>query len=204
MQLGARPSDHSNSVIGNKGVQSILVELGVSRSNSTGLNIIADSQNRYTKDLAANILHALNNEALSPKESALIGLSTSINDKSKDGIAIFTNLSKNRGATPKEIAEVYSSTSLLSLNNAFYHFRHAANKDYYLNSPAGIKMTVVGKPVLGKEFFELLSLSVSALNGCDECIRSHEKTALHHGSSESRIYEAVRTAAIFRSLIVLL
>jgi lipoyl-dependent peroxiredoxin subunit D len=182
----------------------MLEEFGIPDSSSEGIRRIADSETRYAKDLKANVQQALKNKELSPKESAFIGLSVSVNDQSNIGIEVFTALSKKHGATNNEIAEVYSCTSLLAMNNVFYKFRHMVDKEFYSKSLAGIKMSVVGKPVLGKEFFELLSLVVSTLNGCEQCVKSHENSVLKHDCSEVRVYEAVKSASILRGLIVLL
>ncbi len=98
----------------------------------------------------------------------------------------FTGLLKEEGATDAEIAEVIAATSLMNTNNIFYRFRHFLNKEEYNNMPAGIKMGIMMNPVTGKEFFELLSLVISAVNGCEMCVSSHERSVLQHGSSESR------------------
>jgi alkyl hydroperoxide reductase subunit D len=149
----------------------MLDELEIPDSSSEKIRTITDSESRYAIDLQANLQQALKNKELTPKESAFIGLSVSVNDRSNAGIDVFTALGKKHGATNDEITEVYSCTSLLAMNNVFYKFRHMVDKEFYSKSPAGIKMSVVGKPVLGKEFFELLSLVVSALNGCEQCIK---------------------------------
>jgi len=77
-------------------------------------------------------------------------------------------------------------------------------KDSYNNQPAGIKMSIMMSPVLGKEFFELVSLVVSSINGCEMCVSSHEKSVLQHGSTESRVFEAVKLGAIVKGLITVL
>ena len=78
------------------------------------------------------------------------------------------------------------------------------DKEYYNTAPAGIRMSIMMNPVLGKEFFELASLTVSAINGCEMCVTSHEQSVKNHGATEARILDAVRLTAIFKSLIVLL
>ena len=54
------------------------------------------------------------------------------------------------------------------------------------------------KPILGKEFFELVSLAVSAVNGCEQCVNSHEASVIQHGATEARVYDAMRLAAIIK------
>jgi alkyl hydroperoxide reductase subunit D len=44
--------------------------------------------------------------------------------------------------------------------------------------------------------FELWSLVVSAINGCGQCISSHEKVLLEKGVSEEMILAGVRIASV--------
>jgi alkyl hydroperoxide reductase subunit D len=74
------------------------------------------------------------------------------------------------------------------------------NKEKYNEIPARIKMNIMARPVVGKEFFELISLAVSAVNGCEMCVTSHEASLIELGSKEERIFESVRLAAVITSL----
>lgn len=160
---------------------------------------------RYIKDLKINVGNVLNNaQHLDKKEALLLALSVAINEKFDLLKESFTNLSKEAGATDAEIAEVVACTSLMNTNNVFYRFRHFMHKDFYSNQPAGIKMSIMMNPVLGKAFFELLSLVVSSINGCEMCVTSHEASVLQHGYSESKIFEAVKLGAIIKGLITVL
>jgi alkyl hydroperoxide reductase subunit D len=113
-------------------------------------------------------------------------------------------LAEANGATVADIAETAACTSLLNANNVFYRFRHYVEKESYNAMPAGIKMSVMGNPVLGKEFFELMSLVVSALNGCEMCVKSHEESVKNHGATESRIFDAIRLGSLLKSLSVII
>jgi alkyl hydroperoxide reductase subunit D len=61
-------------------------------------------------------------------------------------------------------------------------------------------MNIMARPVTGKEFFELISLAVSAVNGCEMCVKAHEASLIELGAREERIFEAVRLAAVITSL----
>ena len=159
---------------------------------------------RYLKDLKINVSNSLAAATLSKKEAYLIGVAVAVNEKHTDLQAAFEKLAVQEGAVDKDIAEVISCTSLMNANNVFYRFRHFVNKEFYTTTPAGIRMSIMANPVLGKEFFELLSLVVSALNGCEMCVTSHEEALLKHGTDQQRILEAVRLGAVLRSLVVLL
>lgn len=167
------------------------------------LNKLAAVDHRYLKDLKINVGNALKSQNLSRKESLIIALAVAINEKNTALIYALEELAINEGAEEKELAEVTACVSLMNANNVFYRFRHFMDKEYYNTAPAGIKMSIMMNPVLGKEFFELLSLVVSALNGCEMCVTSHEQSVLAHGGSQARIFDAVKLGAIFKSLTVL-
>ena len=160
---------------------------------------------RYVKDLKINVSNVLNNnQNLTKKEAVLLALAVAVSEKFdllKDSLS---GLARKEGATDAELAEIVACTSLMNTNNIFYRFRHFVKKDFYSNQPAGIKMSIMASPVLGKEFFELLSLVISAVNGCELCVTSHEQSVLQHGASESRVFEAVRLSAVIKGLITVL
>ena len=61
--------------------------------------------------------------------------------------------------------------------------------------PARLRMNILADPGIDKLDFELLSLAVSAVNGCGLCISSHEKKLRQHGFTREMIQSAVRIAA---------
>jgi lipoyl-dependent peroxiredoxin subunit D len=179
-----------------------LVNLSTS-SIGLGINTLANAEHKYMKDLKINVSNALMYENLLPNEANLIALAVAINEKNQALIKSFTELSSKNGASESIIAEIYACVSLMNVNNVFYRFRHFTKKEYYENTPAGIKMSIMMQPVVGKEFFELLSLAISSLNGCELCVTSHEQSLIHLGTSLARIYDAVRLAAMIKGLAVL-
>jgi alkyl hydroperoxide reductase subunit D len=183
----------------------LLEAVGLTEAHlSDRLRTLANTDARYLKDLKINVTNSLSASTLTKKEAYLLGLSVAANEKHVDLQAAFEKLATQEGATDKEIAEIYSCTSLMNANNVYYRFRHFVNKEFYTVTPAGIRMSIMANPVLGKEFFELVSLVVSALNGCEMCVTSHEEALLKHGTSQQRVLEGVRLGAVLRSLVVLL
>ncbi len=162
------------------------------------------ADHRYIKDLKLNVSSVLKAQTLSEKDAVLLALGVAINEKSSALIEALEGLAKAKGVSEKELLEVAGCVSLMNANNVFYRFRHFMDKETYNNMPAGIRMSIMMNPVLGKEFFELLSLVISAINGCEMCVTSHEASVKSHGASEQRIFDAVRLGAVFKSFIVLL
>lgn len=160
---------------------------------------------RYIKDLKINVSNVLNNsQTLNKKEALLLAYAVAVNEKFPLLRESLAALSVEAGATQEELAEVVSATSLMNVNNVFYRFRHFMEKDFYNNQPAGIKMSIMMNPVLGKELFELISLVVSSINGCEMCVQSHETKLINEGASESKIFEAVKLGAVIKGLITVL
>lgn len=160
---------------------------------------------RFLKDLKINVGNVLKGQNLTEKEAALLALSVAINEKNTALRAALEELASNHGATPAEILEVAAAVSVMNANNVFYRFKHFMHTNQnYQTMPAGIRMSVMMNPVLGKEFFELLSLGVSALNGCEQCVTSHEASVKSHGGSEARIFDTIRLVSVIKSFTAIL
>ncbi|MGE7775365.1 carboxymuconolactone decarboxylase family protein [Chitinophaga sp. NPDC101104] len=184
--------------------QQILQAVGLGAAEVPAkLAALAAVDARYLKDLKINVSNALDAATLEKKEAFLVALSVAVNEKLPALQGGFEQLALAAGATEKEVAEVISCTSLMNANNVYYRFRHFVEKEFYTSAPAGIRMSIMANPVIGKEFFELLSLVVSALNGCQMCVTSHEEALLKHGTSQQRVLDAVRLGAVVKSLGVL-
>lgn len=188
-----------NETLGN-----LAADFGLEPAQLSGdLLRMAETEHRYLKDLRINLKNALSYPNLSRKEALMIALAVSVNDRSANLRPALEQMATAEGLSETELAEVLACVSLLNVNNVFYRFRHFTQKEYYTQTPAGIKMSIMMNPVLGKEFFELLSLAVSALNGCEMCVNAHESALIQAGTTEARIYDAVRCAAVFRGFTVL-
>ena len=193
-------------MIENETFNNLLNDLQISEyTPSSNAGYLVNTNSRYLKDLKINVGNVLNNtQYLSRKEALLLALAVAVNEKFDVLKDSFTGLAKEADVTDIEIAEVIACTSLMNVNNIFYRFRHFVKKDFYSNQPAGIKMGIMMNPVLGKEFFELISLVISSVNGCEMCVTSHEQSVLQQGSTESKVFEAVKLGAIIKGLITVL
>jgi lipoyl-dependent peroxiredoxin subunit D len=164
------------------------------------LQTLNNSDARYIRDLKVNVGNVLVTNHLTEKESALLALSIAANQKNNTLIEGFQHLATEKEATLEEQNEAISCASLLAGNNVFYRFRHFQQKESYNTMQAKIKMNIMMKPALGKEFFELMSLAISAVNGCEMCVNAHEHSVRELGATEERVWDAVRLAAVITSL----
>ncbi len=88
-----------------------------------------------------------------------------------------------------------AAAAIMGMNNIYYRFLHLVEDAEYQSMPARLRMNVLANPGIDQLDFELLSLSVSAVNGCGLCISSHEKKLRQHGITREMIHSAVRIAA---------
>jgi lipoyl-dependent peroxiredoxin subunit D len=179
----------------------LLKDLGLEgQEYSASTQLLLAGESKYVRDLRMNVKAVLEVESLNRKETSLLALSIAVNNNNTILQKAFEAKAKENGATAEELAEAVAIASLLSANNVFYRFRHFVDKESYNTMRAGLRMNIMARPVLGKEFFELASLAVSAVNGCEMCVKSHEASVLEAGSSEARVWDAVRLAAVITSL----
>jgi alkyl hydroperoxide reductase subunit D len=163
------------------------------------LDLLEEGKSRYLADLKLNFKNSLESDYLSKKEIGLLGIALSVNAGNGVLKQFFSRYAASEGANETEAAEAAACASLLSANNVLYRFRHFLHKEKYDEIPARIKMNIMARPLGGKEFFELMSLAVSAVNGCEMCVKSHEASLIELGTREERIFDAVRLASVITS-----
>ena len=98
------------------------------------------------------------------------------------------------------VRAAHAAAALTAMNNVYYRFLHLVEDEEYGKLPARLRMSVVGSPGIAKADFELLSLAVSAINGCGSCIASHERQLRQHGLSREAVQSAVRIAAVVHAV----
>jgi lipoyl-dependent peroxiredoxin subunit D len=93
------------------------------------------------------------------------------------------------------VQAAHAAAAIMGMNNVYYRFLHLVEDEEYRQLPARLRMNVIGNPGIEKLDFELLSLAVSAINGCGACVVAHERQLRQHGTSREAVQSAVRIAA---------
>lgn len=188
----------------NESVISLLQDLGIDTAHtSKSLASMAVVNSKYLRDLKLNVSSTLGSSNLTRKEAYLLALSVAVNEKHDVLITAFENSARREGANDEELAETHACASLMNVNNTFYRFRHFMHDvEYYNKHPAGLRMSLMMNPLMGKALFELMSLVLSAINGCERCVTSHEHSVKLQGADEPRIYDAIRLGAVIKSLCI--
>jgi alkyl hydroperoxide reductase subunit D len=101
---------------------------------------------------------------------------------------------------PAAIEAAKAAHAIMAMNNIYYRSLHMIHDEAIYKMPARLRMTVIGNPGVDKLDFELWELAVSAINGCDTCLRAHVKGILDGGGTREQIQEALRVAAIVHAV----
>jgi alkyl hydroperoxide reductase subunit D len=106
--------------------------------------------------------------------------------------------------SPAVVEDAKAAAALMGMNNVYYRFRHLVGREEYGQKPARLRMQRLVQVATNKADFELFCLVVSAINGCETCIQSHERVVLEGGLSEDQVHDAIRIAATFHGAAVAL
>lgn len=194
------------SIIQNETIANFFNELGIPATHTSyPLEKLVATDSRFLRDLKLNVASVLNSSNFTKKEAYLLAFAVATNQKHEVLQNAFETLARKEEANDADIAETIACTAVMNTNNIFYRFRHyTVGNEYYEKTPAGLRMNVMMNPVLGKEFFELMSMAISAVNGCERCVASHENSVKKHGATEARIYDSIRLVSVIKSLCIVL
>jgi len=154
------------------------------------------------RDIKLNLQSVLQAESLTPAQRWGTAIASAV--ASRSPILRDALLADARAAAVGEavIDDALAAAALMSMNNVYYRFRHMIGKASYEERPARLRMQRMAKPASSKTDFELFCLAVSAINGCEMCIRSHEQVVLGGGLTEDQVHDAVRIAATVHAAAV--
>jgi alkyl hydroperoxide reductase subunit D len=155
------------------------------------------------RDIRLNLQSVLESGSLSDAQKWGVAAACAIaarNPRLKD--AILADALVKAGETVVEDAR--AAAVLMAMNNVYYRFRHQVGKPGYSHKPARLRMQRIAQPLTNKLDFELFCLAVSAINGCEACVRAHEQAVVEGGLSEEHVHDAVRIAGVVHAAAVAL
>jgi alkyl hydroperoxide reductase subunit D len=161
------------------------------------LDTLRDAIPDYARDLRLNlgsVLAPTGAPGLSQKQIWAVALSSAIasrNTAFTQDIEVLATAHLDSAY----LTAARSAAAIMGMNNVYYRFLHLVGDAEYAQMPARLRMNVIGNPGIDKVDFELLSLAVSAINGCGMCIESHERQLRQHGVSREAVQSVVRIAA---------
>jgi alkyl hydroperoxide reductase subunit D len=166
------------------------------------LDVIREKLPDYARDLKLNLGSVLTPQGapgLSERQIASIALSTAIAARNAALTAAVEAWARAH-LDEAHFGASRAAAAIMGMNNIYYRFLHLVEDAEYQTMPARLRMNVIGAPGIDKLDFELLSLAVSAVNGCGLCVTSHEKKLRSGGVSREQIQSAVRIASVIHAV----
>jgi alkyl hydroperoxide reductase subunit D len=170
--------------------------------DNTTLDAVREQIPDYARDLKLNlgsVLTPTGAPGLSERQIWSVALASAIASRNN----AFTRAIEAAAGGSLDAAHLQAAraaAAIMGMNNVYYRFLHLVEDAEYQGLPARLRMNVIGNPGIDKLDFELLSLAVSAINGCGLCITSHEKKLRAHGITREQIQSAVRIAAVVHAV----
>jgi len=155
------------------------------------------------KDVKLNLQAVLQGGALTPAQRHGVAIASAIASRSprlREALVAAADAELDPGV----LEDARAAAALMAMNNVYYRFRHQVGKQAYQQKPARLRMNRLAQPAGSKADFELMCLAVSAINGCEACVRAHEAAVLQGGLSEDHVHDAVRIAATIHAAAVAL
>lgn len=156
----------------------------------------------YARDLKLNLSSVLTPQGapgLTERQIAAIALATAIAARNVELTQAIEDWAKSQ-LDEANVTAARAAAAIMGMNNIYYRFLHLVEDDEYQNMPARLRMNIIGNPGIDKLDFELLSLAVSAVNGCGLCVTAHERKLRDHQISRETVQSAVRIAAVIHAV----
>jgi alkyl hydroperoxide reductase subunit D len=151
------------------------------------------------RDLKIGLQTVLGAESLTPVQRWGVALASAYAARNPALRDAMLAEARANGADDAAIDDARAAAALMGMNNVFYRTKHMLG-EAYASKPARLRMQRIAKPAGPKVDFELMSLAVSAINGCEVCVAAHEKTVREGGLGEDAVVDAVRIAAVVHAV----
>lgn len=148
------------------------------------------------RDLKVTLRRVLTSSALTPESAApaLLALASAVRDGAIAEVA--ARWMRELGFTDEQVTEAVESAAIYAMINLYFSFRDVIDRPEY--ESAGLTMTGVARPAIGKHQMERLAMALSVLNKCKPCVRYHEAKLRELGSSTEEIRDLARLAAVVK------
>ncbi|MFN3430439.1 MAG: carboxymuconolactone decarboxylase family protein, partial [Candidatus Sericytochromatia bacterium] len=100
------------------------------------------------------------------------------------------------GFSDEQVTEAVEAAAIYAMINLYFSFREDIDQPEY--ESAGLTMTGVARPAIGKHQMERLAMALSVLNKCKPCVRYHEAKLRELGSRPDEIRDLARLAAVVK------
>jgi alkyl hydroperoxide reductase subunit D len=153
----------------------------------------------YAKDLKLNLSAVIGNSDLPPQQLWGTVLACAMATRSP---AVLRALAPEAKANlkPEAYTAAKGAAAVMGMNNVYYRTLHLLSDKEYSSMRAGLRMNIIGTPGVEKADFELWCFAVSAINGCGQCLDSHEAVLKKAGVEREVIQASIKIASVLQAV----
>lgn len=166
------------------------------------LDALLDTLPEAARDLKLNVKAVLGDSSLTAAQTWGTAVACAIAADHPELQRAVTDQARQRVEAPV-LDDAVAAAAIMGMNNVYYRFRHMVGGAYD-QIPARLRMNRLSRPATNRADLELFCLAVSAIHGCEACVRSHEKVVREGGLTEQQVNDAVRIAATLHGAAVAL
>lgn len=161
------------------------------------IETLKDAIPDYAKDIKLNLSSLAAEEVLTSQQLWGTFLASALASRNDYVIRQISAEAAQR-LSPEALTGAKAAASIMGMNNIYYKFTGMMGEEYR-TLQAKLRMNVIANPGTDKVDFELWSLAVSVINGCQFCVKAHEKKVVEHGLSRDQVQAAVRIASVIHA-----
>lgn len=161
------------------------------------LTTIRASLGEYAKDTKLNLSKVFEEEGapgLTQTQIHAVALASAY--ASKHAVLVEAISGETASLSAAHVEAAKAAATIMGMNNVYYRFVHLVSDKEYGKLPANLRMNVIGNPGIEKVDFELMSLAVSAINGCGMCMDAHVHEVIKAGISKQGVQSSIRIASV--------
>jgi alkyl hydroperoxide reductase subunit D len=152
----------------------------------------------YAKELRLNLGTVIGRSPLPEQQLWGTVLATAIASRSPRVLAELGPQAREQ-LSPAAWTAARAAAAEMAMTNVFHRTRDLLSDPVYGRLPAGLRTNVLSEPGVPRADHELWSFAVSAVNGCRECLDSHEAALRTSGMRPETVHEAVKIAAVVQA-----
>ena len=153
----------------------------------------------YAKDLKLNLSAVIGNSDLPEQQLWGTVLACAMATRSP---AVLRELEPEAKANlkPEAYNAAKGAAAVMGMNNVYYRTLHLLSDKEYGSMRAGLRMNIIGTPGVEKADFELWCFAVSAINGCGQCLDSHEAVLKKAGVEREVVQASIKIASVIQAV----
>ncbi len=171
----------------------------------TGLDDLKAALPEYAKDLKLNLGSVIGTSTLAEQRLWGTVLATAVASRSASVLRALASDAKDHLSETAYNAAM-GAAAIMGMNNVYYRSKHMLRDQGvagYDDIPARLRMHVIGSSGgVDKADFEFWCLAVSAVNGCEQCLASHEHVVREAGVTKEQVHEGMRIASVVHAVAV--